>query len=65
MSGYLLNPVAPYEETNQHHAREIATLLGYKGNLDENSKLLIFLKKKSPMELIDRLLAYQGKLPTV
>ncbi|XP_065216698.1 esterase E4-like [Planococcus citri] len=63
MSGYLMNPIAPYQETNEIHAREMAKLLDYEGELDDRKKMLNFLKRKTPEQLINTLLQYEFGTP--
>lgn len=65
MSGYLMNPVAPYVEVNKHHASKIAQCLGYTGDTDDYVKILKFLKRKTSMEIVQCLMMYQTKLPKV
>ncbi|XP_065202729.1 esterase FE4-like [Planococcus citri] len=63
MGGYVMNPIAPHSEANKHHGAEIAKLLGYSGNLDDYSRILKFLQRKSPEELLLCLIRYQNSLP--
>ena len=52
MGGYLNNPLIPHQETNKYYAREVAKHLGFDGNHHDDKKLLLFLKKQSPLSLI-------------
>ncbi|XP_065202753.1 esterase E4-like isoform X2 [Planococcus citri] len=53
MSGHLTHSVSPYRKTNENYAREMATNIGYDGNLQDGKKILMFLKKQEPVILIE------------
>ncbi|XP_065202741.1 esterase E4-like [Planococcus citri] len=53
MGSHLNNCVVAHQETNENHAREIAKNLGYERNLQDNKKILMFLKKQEPVMLIE------------
>ncbi|XP_065202796.1 esterase E4-like [Planococcus citri] len=53
MSGHLTHSVSPYRKTNENYAQEMATNIGYDGNLQDGKKILMFLKKQEPVILIE------------
>lgn len=65
MGAYLQTPVVPHEETNEHHAREVAVSLGYEGDVRDHKKLLSFLKKQPIEPMIKKLRPLQKSLQKV
>ncbi|XP_065202789.1 esterase E4-like [Planococcus citri] len=53
MGGHVNYAVIPLQETNEDHAREIAKQFGYDGSLQDNKKILMFLKKLDAIMLIE------------
>ncbi|XP_065202728.1 esterase E4-like isoform X2 [Planococcus citri] len=62
MSGYLMNPIAPFQVTNKLHAVELVKLLGYKKDFTNYEKILKFLKTQRSMPLYQGQAFYQNEL---
>ncbi|XP_065202761.1 esterase E4-like [Planococcus citri] len=62
MGAYIFNPPVYHTETNEQFAREIAMDLDYDGNLQDNKKLLQFLKKQPAVLLLEGARRCQKKL---
>ncbi|XP_065202737.1 esterase E4-like [Planococcus citri] len=52
LGAHLFDPTIPFENANEHVAFQLARFLGYKGNLEDKKKLLLFFKKINPMQLV-------------